>query len=109
MKKSVKPVIVLFLFVLVVFAVVILGYVGVKLECEQLTKQKVLSQEKLVAVKNMKVNLTAEVQFLSSEERIVTIAQSELGLIKRTESRIALTIDKSKVEELDNFLKEKYE
>jgi cell division protein FtsL len=109
MKKSVKPIIAFSLFVLVVFAVVILGYVGIKLECEQLAKQKSLSQEKLIAVNNNKTNLIAEVQFLSSEERIVSIAQDELGLIKRTESRLTLTLDKSKVDELDNFLKEKYE
>lgn len=109
MKKSAKPTIVYLLFVLVVFASVILGYIGVKLECEVLAKQKVLDQEKLIAVNNMKVNLTAEVQFLSSEERIVVIAQNELGLIKRTESEITLKLDKSKVTELDKFLKEKYE
>jgi len=109
MKKSAKPVIVFLLFILVVLAAVVLGYVGVKLECEQLTKQKVLSQEELIAVNNKKTNLTAEVQYLSSEERIVSIANNELGLIKRTESRLTLTLDKSKVEELDNYLKEKYE
>jgi len=109
MKKSAKPVIVFLLFVIVVLAAVVLGYVGVKLECEQLTKQKVLSQEKLIAVNNKKTNLTAEVQYLSSEERIVAVAQTELGMIKRTESRLILTLDKSEVDDLDNLLNEKYE
>ncbi|QQS34927.1 MAG: hypothetical protein IPM56_11715 [Ignavibacteriales bacterium] len=109
MKKSVKPTIVFSLFVLVVTGFVIVGYVSLKLECEQLAKQKVLAEEELVTVNNKQVNLFAEVQYLMSEERIVPIAESELQMVGRTAQVISITIDKSKVEDLENFLLEKYE
>ena len=58
---------------------------GVKLECEKLTKEKVLTEEKLKEIKNWKINLIAQDQDLSAEERIVSIAETELGMIRRTD------------------------
>ena len=79
------------------------------MECERLVKVKVMTEEKLEAKKNSKLNLTAEVQALSSEERIVKIAKEDLGMIRRTEPPIVVTVSKSKIEHISKILKKKYE
>ncbi len=107
--KGAKPLIVFSLFVFVAFTFLILVYVGVKLKCEQLTKEKVLAQEELNARKNRKTSLVASEQYLSSEERIVSIAENELGMVKRTEPKLIITVNKDKIEQISKVIKEKYE
>lgn len=109
MKKSAKPLIFFNSFVFIVITSLILGYVGVKLECEMLTKEKVLAEEKLKEVKNWRINLTAQDQDLSAEERVVSIAETELGMIKRTEAPIEINVSKEKIEEISRTIEKKYE
>ncbi|MDR3628311.1 MAG: hypothetical protein P4L45_15820 [Ignavibacteriaceae bacterium] len=109
MKKSAKPLIFFNSFVFIVITSLILGYVGVKLECEMLTKEKVLAEEKLKEVKNWRINLTAQDQDLSAEERVVGIAETELGMIKRTEAPIEINVSKEKIEEISRTIEKKYE
>ena len=109
MKKSSKPLIIFVLFLLVTYSLVILGYVGVKQECELLIKEHVESQKALDLVKNKQVSLIAEVQNLSSEERIVKIASEELNMIKRNEPKIILAVNKDRIEKINIALKGKYE
>jgi cell division protein FtsL len=109
MKKGSKPLIFFVIIILTMYAGLILGYVGVKLECELLVKEKFDTQKILNAKKNKRVNLLAELQFLSAEERIVKIAQEDLGMIRRTEPEIILTLSKDRIDEVSNKLKEKYE
>ena len=109
MKKSAKPLIVFNVTVFVVITCLILVYIGVKLECEKLTKEKVLAQGRLNDTKNWKINLIAQQQALSSEERIVNIAQDELGMIRRTEVPTVLTVSKEKIEKISNAINKKYE
>ncbi len=109
MKRSAKPLIFFSLFVFVAFTFLMLIYVGVRLECEKLTKEKVLSEGRLNDVKNWKINLIAQDQALSSEERIVNIAETELGMIRRTEPVIVFRVDKDKIEEISKLINKKYE
>ena len=76
MKKSAKPLIFFNSFVFIVITSLILGNIGVKLECEKLTKEKILTGERLKEIKNWKTDLTAQEQDLSAEERVVLIAES---------------------------------
>ena len=108
-KNSAKPFIAISLFVFAVLASIILLYVGLKLECEKLTKEKVLAEEKLNAQKNWKVSLTAQEQALSAEERIVRIAEQELNMVKGTQSPVILTVSKDKIEHISEELEKKYE
>ncbi|HVO75473.1 MAG TPA: hypothetical protein VMT35_15695 [Ignavibacteriaceae bacterium] len=98
MKKSSKPFIALSLIIFVGATFLILSYVGIKLECEMLLKEKVLTEEKLNAKKNWHVNLVAQLQYLCTKERIVEIAKNELGMIEKTDSDsiIIVSIDKIK-------------
>ncbi len=109
MKKSAKPSILFGLFVFVAFTFLILVYVGVKLECEKLTREKVLTQEKLGDIKNWKINLVAKYQELSSEERITEIAADELGMVKMAQPPAVLTVSKERIDEISKALKKKYE
>ncbi len=109
MKKSVKPLLVFYLSIFIMSAFLILGYIGFKLECEKLIREKVETEKSLADIKNLKVNLIAENQALSSEERIVNIAQSELGMVKRTEPALVLTVSKAKIEQISSEIQKKYE
>jgi cell division protein FtsL len=109
MKRSAKPLIFFNSFVFIVITSLILGYVGVKLECEKLTKEKVLTEEKLKEVKNWRINLTAQDQDLSAEERIVSVAETELGMIKRSDVPIELNVSKEKIDEISKAIEKKYE
>ncbi|MHB1686568.1 MAG: hypothetical protein ACYCVH_04240 [Ignavibacteriaceae bacterium] len=109
MKKSVKPLIVFYLSIFLMFAFLILGYIGFKLECEKLIRENVETEKSLSDIKNLKVNLIAEDQSLSSEERIVNIAQNELGMVKRTGQPVILTVSKAKIEQISSEIQKKYE
>ncbi len=109
MKKSAKPLIGFGLFTFAVLTFVILLYVGLKLECERLTKLKVLTEEKLNAKNNSKINLLAQEQALSSEERIVKIAETELGMVRRTEPPLLLKVDKAKIDRISETIDKRYE
>jgi cell division protein FtsL len=109
MKKGSKPFIFFVLFLLITYSLLVLGYVWVKLECDLLAKEKLDNQKLLDSKRNTQLNLIAEIQNLSSEERIIELAQSDLGMIKRNSPKIILKINKDKVEEINESLKEKYE
>jgi cell division protein FtsB len=109
MKKGSKSKLLLTIFLLILAAVLTLLYVGIKLQCEVLTKEKVLAEEKLSAIKNSRVNLIAVYQYLTSEERIVDIAMNELGMIKNKEFIGAVSVDKERINKIAAVLKEKYE
>jgi cell division protein FtsB len=109
MKKSVKPILLLALVYIITITLFILGYISVKLKCEELTKQKVLAEEELENKKNWKLNLTAQYQSLTSEDRIAPIAEDELGMIKPAEPPLVLYVDKNKIEEISKIIKDKYE
>ncbi len=109
MKKSSKPFIAVVVLFLITVAVLMLGYVSIKLKCEMMTKQKVLSEEKLNAKKNTKVSLIAEYQYYTAEDRIVEIAKNELGMIKQNSSSIKIDVNREKIQEISDKINGKYE
>ena len=109
MRKSAKPLILLVMFYMVTITLFVLGYVSIKLKCEELTKQKVLAEQELEDRENRKLNLLAQQQSLSSEDRIVPIAENELGMVKTAEPPDVLTLDKNEIEKISKIIKEKYE
>ena len=109
MKKSAKPLLIFNLSFFLMFAFLILGYIGFKLECEKLIREKVETEKSLADIKNLKVNLIAENQALSSEERIVNIAQDELGMVKRTEPPLVLTVSNTMIKQFSSEIQKKYE
>jgi hypothetical protein len=109
MKKSAKPLIFFSSFVFIIVTSLILAYVSVKLECEKLKKEIVLTEERLKEIKNSRTNLTAQDQDLSAEETIVGLAETELGMIRRTDAPMELEVSKAKIEEISKVIENKYE
>ena len=109
MKKGSKSNIVSALFLLVVFALLGLGYVSVKLKCEALIKEKFLLGEKLKAISNQNTALLGQRQDLTSEERIVEIAKNELGMEVNKRPQMSVKVSKEKIDKIDKILKKKYE
>ncbi len=108
MKKSAKPLILFTLFYMVTITLFILGYVGIKLNCEELTRQKVLAEQELENIENWKLSLSAQQQALTAENRIVPLAE-ELGMVKPSDVPVVLTVDKSEIEKVSKIVKDKYE
>lgn len=109
MKKSSKPFIAIVVFFLITIAVIVLGYVSIKLKCEVMTKQKVLAEEKLNAKNNTRVSLFAEYQYYTAEDRIVQIAKDDLGLIKQNSPSIKIDVSKERIQEISKMINGKYE
>lgn len=109
MKRGSKPFLFFSILLFTAFIVLVLFYVGIKLKCEELTKEKILGEKQLDLKKNSQVNLSVKNQFLSSEERITGIAEKELGMIRGGMSALKIEISKQKIEDIESRLKEKYE
>jgi len=93
----------------IVITVYALSYVGIKLKCESFIKEKVITKQNCDAAKNEELNLTAQIQNLNSEERIVAIAQNELGMIKGSAPVLSLSVSREKIENLQKEINSKYE
>lgn len=109
MKKGNKPIIAYLLLMIIISTVFVLLMVGFKLKTEELSRIKFETESKLKTEEGRKINLTAEYQTFVSEERIVKIAISELGMIRRTEKADRLIFSKNKLEEVNRVLKLKYD
>ena len=86
-----------------------LSYVGIKLECESLIKDKVITKQNYNSAQNENLNLTAQFQFLNSEERITEIAKNELGMIKCPAPVLTLSVSREKIERIQKEINSKYE
>ena len=107
--KNSKPLLGYGLLAGIVITLYALSYVGIKLKCESLIKEKVISIQNYSSAQNEELNLTAQFQNLNSEERIVQIAQNELGMIKGTSPIISLTVSREKIESIQKEINSKYE
>jgi len=109
MKKSAKPFIVKILLLLVVSAIMILLNVGLRFKNEDLIRRIVQQGKKLNEESTKKVNLIAEFQAFSSEERIVSIAENKLEMKRRTQPKITVKVDKKLIDKINKELESKYE
>ncbi|MEI7811641.1 MAG: hypothetical protein WCJ01_04345 [Ignavibacteria bacterium] len=115
MKKTAKAktrkspaIFVAFFFAFIVGSIVLL-YVGLKLEIERLTKEKVLLKEFLEVQMNKTTMLLVEIQKLETEERIVQFAETNLEMIKFIEPNNIIEIDRSKFDQITKIINSKYE
>lgn len=109
MKKSSKPIIFLLITILLIVTAFTLTSIGIKLKYEQLVLQKDKAEKNYKAISLNKTKLTAEYQTVTAEERIVLVAEKELGLIRNAEPSLTIKFDGKNLEELNETLKEKYE
>ncbi len=109
MKKSSKPAIFLVITLLLIVTVFALFSIGTKLKYEQFLLQKDKAEKIFKSESQRKIKLTAEYQTVTTEERIVTVAKSDLGLIRNVEPALLIKYDKNKLEEINEILEEKYD
>lgn len=109
MKKGSKPLIVYGLFLLMVAAAIVLGAVALRFKYEELIREKVELNKIIKEERSRKVNLVAEYQAVSSEDKIVPIAENKLGMIKRTQPKITISVNKNLIKKVNDNLKAKYE
>ncbi|MEP0860785.1 MAG: cell division protein FtsL [Ignavibacterium sp.] len=109
MSKSAKPLIFYVLFLLVIVTIFFITVVIVKISYEETIRSKEEVERRLKAENQKLVSLQAEYQDVTTEDKIRFIATSQLGMIKRIEPSIILTVSKEKTEELENEIKLKYE
>lgn len=109
MKKSAKPTIFLLITLLLIVTMFALVSVGLKLKYEQYVLQKDKAEKTYKTESQRKIKLTAEYQTVTAEERIISVAETQLGLIRNIEPAFIIKYNKSKLEDSNEILKEKYE
>ncbi len=109
MKKSAKPAILTVLILLLVATTLVLSNIGLRFKYEELVRKKVELDKKLKDQSTKKVNLIAGYQAVSSENKIVFIAESKLGMVRRTQPKIIVNVNIKLIAEVNEKLKAKYE
>ncbi len=104
MKKSLKPALIFSLLLFTAVSLMVLAYVGVKLECEVKVKEKVNAEDRLETGLNTKIDYTARQQLLDSEERITAIAREELGMVRDSMSNTRMIISAAEVNRINGML-----
>jgi hypothetical protein len=107
--KNSKSLLIYFITVGFSITLFLLAYVSIKLKCDSLGKQKAEAIESLSSVRNWKLNLTAQYQYLNSSERIMDIAEKEIGMVKGSAPVIKLTVSSDKIESVQKEINAKYE
>lgn len=109
MKKSSKPAILMVIILLMIVTAFALVGVGIKLKYEQSLLLRDDFQKRMKTERQRKIKLTAEYQMVTAEDRIISVAINELGLIKNLQPSVIIKFNKEKLEEVTEDLLEKYE
>jgi acyl-CoA thioesterase FadM len=109
MKKSSKPAILIVLILLMVVTGFALVGVGIKLKYEQSLLLRDDLEKKVKTEGQRKIKLTAEYQTVTAEDRIISIAANELGLIRNMQPSVIIKFNKEKLVKVTEELSEKYE
>ncbi len=109
MKNSAKPFIIKIIFLLVVVTSMVLVSIGLRFKYEELIREKSELNKMLKKERTKKVNLIAEYQANSSEDKIISAAENKLGMIRRTEPKITISVNKNFIKKVNEKLKSKYD
>jgi cell division protein FtsB len=82
MKKSSKPLIVLFASLLILITIILLISQGLRFKYEELQRELAQLENQIKTEKTLMVNLRANYQMLSAEDVIKKYASNELGLVE---------------------------
>ncbi len=109
MKQSAKPFIIKIIFLLVVVTSMVLVSIGLRFKYEELIREKSELNKILKEKRTQKVNLIAKFQAFSSKEKIISIAENKLGMIRRTQPKITINVNKDLIKKVNDKLKSKHE
>lgn len=109
MKQSAKPFIIKIIFLLIVVTSMVLVSIGLRFKYEELMREKSKLNKILKEERSLKVNLIAEYQAYSSKEKIILVAENKLGMVRRTQPKITVNVDKDLIKKVNEELKSKHE
>lgn len=109
MKPSYKNTLTYFILSAITLLVFTLGYVGIKLKIDNMKKQIVKLNEFKSVLENDRLALVAEYQLQVAEERIKSIANSEIGLNSQSRVIGTIQISSTKLNELIELQNIEYE
>jgi len=109
MKRSYKPEIFKGIITVTTAVVFMLFYVVMKLRIDYMLKEISQLNQFKIQLNNRQVNLLVEMQELSSEQRIKSIAMEELGLVRRALPAEVIEIDTEFIREIKEELESNYE
>lgn len=103
-----KPSMLAITILLLAFFMLPLVYVYTKLSIDELKKKKISVENEILVMREDEVKLDAEYQFFSSEERIRSLASTQLGMVFNPLAIETIKISSAEIEELKT-LTENYE
>lgn len=98
-----------FIYVVVAFAFFLFSYVVLLSEIKRINRDKISRQEALNERINRVEAKMVEIQKLTSENRIVKLAQDSLGLIRPNENLETITVSKEQLNQIQKLINEKYD
>jgi len=102
---SLRPLVFRALGIISVVAIVLLSSTAIKLSIDSSIKSKEEMKEQLAIEKNFAQELLATKQYLVSEERIRSIAVSELGMEYNPATTPSIKVDISRIKEVEELVK----
>ncbi len=110
MKKSSKPLIVLFASMLVIVTLILLISQGLRFKYEEQQRESAELVNRIKTEKSILANLQANFQMLSAEDMIKKYAADELGLVEAdSNSDDKITLDIENLNRLAELIEETYE
>ena len=103
MKKSAKPFIIKIIFLLVVVTSMVLVSIGLRFKYEELMRKKSELNNMLKDERTKKVNLIAQYQAYSSKEKIISVAENKLGMIRRIQPKITISVNKNLIKKVNEL------
>jgi cell division protein FtsL len=98
-----------FIPILIAVAFFFFLYVATSSEIKRINREKLSKREILNERKNRIEAMVVEVQKLSSEERIVGIAQDSLGLIRPEDNLDQIEASKEQIQQVEKLVNDKYD
>ena len=90
-------------------ALVMLSHVILITEIKRFNREKITKREMLNEKLNQEKAKFVDVQKLSSEDRIVKLAQDSLSLIRPTENLEIIVVPKDQIKQIEKLVNEKYD
>lgn len=84
-------------------------YVFIMTEIRSLNKEMAQIEDEISSLQNILEQKIVEVQKLSSEERIVKIAEEKLGLVREGKQLDNLFVSKNKIHQIEKIVNSKYD
>jgi len=94
---------------LVLLTTIVLANVGIRFKNEELLRAKTELIKLTNEMRTSKVKLIADYQELTSETRIISLAERQLEMIKQDRPSVIINIDKDLVEKVAKELNGRYE